>query len=118
MYINALSGLNCRKGPGKSYPSIDVYTCGTAVTVEEDSINGWYRDIENNCYVSGDYLSSSKTRRYCTYVIKSYPYMTGSQTENLCSSTEKVCNNSHARYTHCTGKNGRVEYREWYEVCN
>ena len=119
MYINALSGLNCRKGPGKSYSSIVVYTCGTAVTVEEDSINGWYRDIENNCYVSGDYLSSSKRRCcYCTYVIKSYPYMTGSQTENLCSSTEKVCNNSHARYTNCTGKNGRVEYREWYEVCN
>ena len=53
----------------------------------------------------------------CCYTNKKYPRYDGSMTNNICSSTERVCNN-HAKYTNCTYDSGYVTYREWsYTSC-
>ena len=53
----------------------------------------------------------------CCYTNKKYPRYDGSMTNNICSSTERVCNN-HAKYTNCTYDHGYVTYREWsYTSC-
>ncbi|MGE4276140.1 MAG: SH3 domain-containing protein [Lawsonibacter sp.] len=58
--INAGSGLNIRSGPGSSYEVIASAANGAAITILEDSGNGWYK-IDygggKTGYVSSGYVS-------------------------------------------------------------
>ena len=122
MYTTAKDGLNCRSGAGYSYSTITTHSCGTRLTVETESTNGWYYDTTNKCYVPNGYLSSStpNCQKTCTcnYVWKTQPYVGGSQTVNICSSEERVCSTNHAKYTDCKGVDNKILYKEWYEVCS
>lgn len=53
----------------------------------------------------------------CQYVTKTYKYVSGSSTNNICTSTEKVCNGTQLKYTGCSINNDTISYRQWYYVC-
>ncbi len=60
-YVNAVSGIKCRSGPSTSHSTISYFGCGTYLPGLVKSYTGnWYYNASSNCYVSGDYLVSSK----------------------------------------------------------
>ena len=58
--VNTSSYLNCRTTP-KSFgnPISKKFYCGNKVNVLLSYASGWYYNINNNCYFSGNYLASS-----------------------------------------------------------
>ena len=60
VYVSAHSGLNCRSTPSTSGTQKAIYSCGTKLTVESIMYNGWYYATVDSCYVSGDYVSTTK----------------------------------------------------------
>lgn len=60
-YINTTAGLNCRTGPSTNNNVVFAYACGVQIKVKPTpTSDGWYFNPTDNCYVSGNYLSSSK----------------------------------------------------------
>ena len=60
-YINTTDGLNCRTGPSTSNNVVFAYACGVQIKVNPTPTSGgWYFYPTDNCYVDGNYLSSSK----------------------------------------------------------
>ena len=66
MYINAISGLNCRTGPGSAYDVKTAYSCGLPVKVNKNPTNGWYYVTSDSCYASGDYLVDDISKANCS----------------------------------------------------
>ena len=60
VYVSASSGLNCRSTYSTSGTQKAIYSCGTKLTVESIMYNGWYYATVDSCYVSGDYVSTTK----------------------------------------------------------
>ena len=60
MYITAKSGLNCRSGAGSTYRVVTSYACGVAIKVKSESTKGWYYSVNDNCYSTGEYLSTTQ----------------------------------------------------------
>ena len=58
--VNTSSYLNCRTTP-KSFgnPISKKFYCGNEVNVLLSYASGWYYNVNNNCYFSGNYLVSS-----------------------------------------------------------
>ena len=59
------SYLNCRSGAGTGFGSVTTYQCGKAVSGSYFN-NSWYYHQGGNCYLSAEYLS---TTRSCTYYV-------------------------------------------------
>ena len=66
MYINTCAGLNCRYGAGSGFDIKVTFGFNTAIEVNTTPTNGWYYNVNANCYLSENYLQSSKSNKSCS----------------------------------------------------